>query len=173
MLRQQDRLIACELHVEDFAQLKRQFRNDRHVQIHHRDGYEALGAFLPPEEKRGLVLIDPPYESIDEFSRLARAIIEAHKRWPQGIFMLWYPVKDRPALWQFHETLAASGIPKQLCAEFIYEEEVRTDRLNGCGFVFINPPWRLDEQLTHLFPALHQAMQTNHDGSIVKWLVAG
>lgn len=170
MLRPEDRLIACELQEEDARALRKYFRNIPQVQAHHRNGYEALGAFLPPPEKRGLVLIDPPYENADEFERLITSIIKAHTRWPQGIFMIWYPVKERPAIWRFHEALIASQIPKQLCAEFLFEEETRGDRLNGSGQIIINPPWQLDEKIGYLFSALHETLQTNHQGSIIKWL---
>ena len=170
MLRAQDRLIACELHPEDAETLRRHSPDDKRLQIHHRDGYEAMSAFLPPPEKRGLVLIDPPYEQPDEFDSLVNRVAEVYRRWPTGICMIWYPVKDRPAIWKFHEALAVSGIPKILCAEFIYQPEVRADRLNGSGLIVINPPWKLDEQMEALFPALHQAMRTEYDGVTVKWL---
>ncbi len=171
LLRDQDRLMACELHPEDFEALRVLSPHDKRMQIHHRDGFEAMGAFLPPPEKRGLVLIDPPYEEPDEFDRLVKRVQAAHKVWPTGIYMLWYPIKNRPAIWQFHEALAATGIGKILCAEFIYEQEGRADKLVGSGLILINPPWKLDEELTALFPALHNAMHTNYAGSIVKWLV--
>jgi 23S rRNA (adenine2030-N6)-methyltransferase len=170
MLRMQDRLIACEWHPDDGGDLKRQFRGMKQAHVHHRDGYEALGAFLPPAEKRGLVLIDPPYEEVDEFSKLADAALKASKRWPQGIFMLWYPVKDRPTVWNFHEALAAGGVAKILCAEFIFEEETRSDRLNGSGLIIVNPPWQFEERLHYLFRILHEAMQTRHHGIAIKWL---
>ncbi|MDX2027452.1 MAG: 23S rRNA (adenine(2030)-N(6))-methyltransferase RlmJ [Alphaproteobacteria bacterium] len=170
LLRSQDRLIACELHRDDAEALRRQMRPFAQTQVHHRDGYEALRGFLPLPEKRGLVLIDPPYETPDEFDRLAQAIREAYARWPQGLYAIWYPVKERPAIWRFHEALAASGIAKQLCAEFIYHEETRHDRLNGCGFILINPPWQFDERLRKLFPLLHDALQTEHRGVNINWL---
>jgi len=169
LLEPRDRLVACELHEEDYHEL-RQYLHHKQAQVHHRDGYEALRAFLPPAEKRGLVLIDPPYESIDEFERLPKAIVDAHQRWPQGQFVIWYPIKERPAIWRFHEALMATGIPKQLCTEFIFEEETRHDRLNGCGLILINPPWQMDEKLRSLFPALHKAMQTPYHGITVKGL---
>ena len=170
MLRPDDRLVACELHEEDFRTLRYRFYNVPQAQIHHRDGYEALRAFLPPTEKRGLVLIDPPFEDPDEFDKLAASLIEACKRWPQGQFVVWYPIKERPAIWRFHEVLAAAGLPKMLYAEFVYEEELRHDRLNGCGLLLINAPWQMDEKLSALFPALHEAMNTSHRGSYVKEL---
>jgi 23S rRNA (adenine2030-N6)-methyltransferase len=98
MLRPQDRLIACELHPEDAEALRLHSPADARMQIHSRDGYEALTAFVPPPEKRGLVLIDPPYEQPDEFAVLVKRMSEAYRRWPTGIYILWYPVKDRPAL---------------------------------------------------------------------------
>lgn len=171
LLRPQDRLVACERHPEDFETLRLNSPADPRFQIHARDGYEALNGMVPPPEKRGLVLIDPPYEQADEFSTVVEKITAAYRRWPTGMYMLWYPVKDRPALWNFHEKLVASGMPKILCAEFIYAHETRSDRLNGSGLILINPPWQLDAQLVTLFPALHQAMQTEYDGVTVKWLV--
>src|SRR5262249_34073838 len=113
---------------------------------------------------------DPPYEETNEFARLSDAVCEAYKRWAQGIFMIWYPIKERPAIWRFHESLIAAGIKKMLCAEFVYEEELHADRLNGCGLVIINPPWKTDEKLKNLFPALHQAMGTKHEDDEIKWL---
>jgi 23S rRNA (adenine2030-N6)-methyltransferase len=170
LLRPQDRLIACELHKEDARQLRQQFYNHNQVQIHCRDGYESLRAFIPPAEKRGLVLIDPPYEKFDEFERLTREVAEAYRHWAQGIFIIWYPIKERPAIWRFHETLIAAGIAKMLCAEFIFEKETRQDHLNGSGFILINPPWRMDKKLENLFAKLYEALQTNHRQSIIKWL---
>lgn len=172
LLRPQDRLVACELHPEEANELRRHFRNDAQAQIHCRDGYEALGAFLPPPEKRGLVLIDPPFEETNEFERLAAAVKEAHARWPQGVYMIWYPVKERPAIWRFQEALVAAKIPKTLCAEFVYDEEMRADRLNGCGLILINSPWQMEEKLKELFPALHAALGNAYRGGGVKWLVS-
>jgi 23S rRNA (adenine2030-N6)-methyltransferase len=172
MMRAQDRLILCELHEEDARPLRRQFRYDAQTHVHERDGYEALQAFLPPDEKRGLALIDPPFEDPDEFDRLIESVKKIHARWQQGTVMIWYPVKERPAIWRFHEALNASGIPKLLAAEFIFEEETRHDRLNGCGLIIMNPPFTLDDKLRTLFPALHTAMKTNFKGSKVDWLTA-
>lgn len=170
LLRPRDRLIACELHPDDAVELKRQLFPYRQAQSHQRDGYEALTAFLPPAEKRGLVLIDPPFEAQDEFERLADKLKTAHARWPQGIFMAWYPIKERPTIWRFHEALASSGIDKILAAEFVYQPETHADRLNGSGMIFINPPWQMNEKLAQLFPQIHNALQTIHSGDQIKWL---
>lgn len=160
-LREQDRLIACERHPDDAKILRLQAPADPRVQIHFRDGYEALGALLPPVEKRGLVLIDPPYEQEDEFDKILRHVTDAHRRWSDGIYMIWYPVKDRPSIWKFHEGLANTGISKILCAEFIYGgEKTGAPALNGSGMIVINPPWKLEDELRTLFPALHKALET-------------
>ncbi len=170
MLREQDRLIACELHPDDAKALRALAPADKRFQVHSRDGYEALGAFLPPAEKRGIALTDPPYEQPDEFDVLIKRVTDAHRRWAAGVFMIWYPVKDRPTIWKFQEALVAAGIPKILCAEFVYDENVSADRLGGSGMVIINPPWKLDEELKALFPALHKAMKTPYAGDVVRWL---
>lgn len=160
LLRPQDRLIACELHPEDSRTLHRNLRGYTQAQLHNRDGYAALKAFLPFPEKRGLVLIDPPFETPDEFKQLAKAMKGIQTRFPQAVVAVWYPVKDRPTIWSFHEELLALSLDKLMVAEFIYRPEVRHDRLNGSGFVFINPPWVLEEQLHTLFPILHEHLET-------------
>lgn len=170
MLRAQDRLIACEMHPEDAEILRLQAPKDARFQVHARDGFAALRAFLPPPEKRGLALIDPPYEQPDEFDAVVKNLVAAHRRWPNGIYLIWYPVKDRPAIWKFHEALARSGIPKILCAEFVYHEDVRADRLNGCGMMIVNPPWKLDDEIAALLPALHDALRTEYKGVSVRGL---
>jgi 23S rRNA (adenine2030-N6)-methyltransferase len=166
LLREQDRVAACELHPEEAEALRIHSPANKRLQIHTRDGYEALSALLPPPEKRGLVLIDPPYEH-----HVVAHLTQAWKRWPTGIYAVWYPIKERPAIWRFHEALTTSGIGKILAAEFIYEEETRADRLNGSGLIIVNPPWKFDAQLSALFPELHRAMKTSYHGVTVKHLV--
>ena len=170
MLRSADRLIACELHPDDCRQLRRHLSTAPNAHLHQRDGYEALKALLPPPEKRGLVLIDPPFEAPDEFARLITATKTVAERWPQGQLAIWYPIKERPAIWRFHENLIQLDLPKMLLAEFIYQEETRADRLNGCGFILLNPPWQLGEKLAAIFPKLHQNLATTFNGVTVKWL---
>ena len=170
MLRASDRLIACELHTEDAQSLRQCAPADKRMQIHHRDGYEAMGAFLPPPEKRGLVFIDPPYERADEFEWLVKKVTETHRRWPTGIYMIWYPLKDRPAIWKFHEALACSGLKNILYTEFFYEQEINVQSLNGSGLIFVNPPWQLDKQISVLFSALQESMGLPDAKTAVKWL---
>ena len=170
LLRPQDRLVACELHPDDIRELKRRFAEDPQAHLHHRDGYAALKALLPPPEKRGLVFIDPPFESPDEFTRLAEAVATIHKRWPQGQIAIWYPIKERPAIWRFHESLIALNIPKIMVAEFLHAEETRHDRLNGSGFILVNAPWGVDKTLHQLFLSLPKALEMTYSREILKSL---
>jgi len=171
-LRAQDRLIACELHPEEAHELRHVFNGDPQAQVHHRDGYGALKAFLPFPEKRGLILIDPPFETPDESERLVEAAKLIHERMPGAVVALWYPIKERPAVWRFHEALVQAALPKLLCAEFMFRPEVRGDLLNGSGLVLMNAPWKMDEALWRLFPALHTLLQTESQSSVIKPLTA-
>ncbi|PWC55659.1 23S rRNA (adenine(2030)-N(6))-methyltransferase RlmJ [Azospirillum sp. TSO22-1] len=171
LLRPQDRLVLSELHREDAATLKAEFARDGQVAVHAMDAYHALKAHLPPKEKRGLVLIDPPFEEPDEFVRLVAGLRQAHRRWPTGIYAIWYPIKERPAVWRFQEALAEAGIPKILLAELTIHPEDTHLRLNGSGLAIVNPPWTLDETLGAVLPALHAALPGTGGGTRVEWLV--
>lgn len=169
-LRPGDRLVLCELHPDDHAALRRAFAGDRRVAVHHMDGYQALKAHLPPKERRGLVLIDPPYEDADELARLPERLAQAWHRWPNGIYALWYPIKERPAVWRFHEALASCGIRRMLAVDLTLHDETSHLRLNGSGMILVNPPWQLDRDLERLLPLLHGAL-ADGGGARVEWLV--
>lgn len=171
LMREEDRLVLVELHPEDAATLKREFSGDRQVAIHRMDGYLALKAHLPPRERRGLVLVDPPFEAPDEFGRLVDGLLLAHRRWPGGIKALWYPIKERPAVWRFHDALERSGVPKLLSIEVTVHPEDTHQRLNGTGLIVANPPWRLEETLGEALPALHREMGAEGGGVRIEWLV--
>ena len=146
-LRACDRAALCELHPEDVPLLRRALRGMGGVSVHHRDGYEAIGALLPPEQKRGLVLIDPPFEKTTELEDAATALAEAGRRFAQGTLAFWYPVKERPALWRFEEAMIATDIPSQLSVELLTGDEGDARHLSGSGMFLINPPWQLEETL--------------------------
>jgi 23S rRNA (adenine2030-N6)-methyltransferase len=154
LLRPQDRLACCELHPEDALQLRREFAGDRQVAVHHRDGWEALGALLPPAEKRGLVLIDPPFEQPDEFARLAAGLRAGHARFRGGVFAAWYPIKHRTPVRAFHTALAESGMRDIVAAELWLREPTDPARLNGCGLTVINPPWMFEAAAEPILAAL-------------------
>lgn len=171
-LRPQDRAVLLEMHPDDCAQLKIEFARERQVTVLRQDGYTGLKVFLPPRERRGLVLIDPPYESDREFQRLMEGLREARARWETGLFVLWYPIKSRSPVERFHRELVSTGIRKILLAEFSPYPEDSDFRLNGCGMVMINPPWKLDETLHSLLPALLNVLRRQPGGRTeITWLV--
>jgi 23S rRNA (adenine2030-N6)-methyltransferase len=165
LLRPQDRLICSELHPEEHAALRRLFRHDDRVAVHLRDGYEAMRAFLPPKERRGLVLIDPPYEKIDEFETLAASLREAWAKFPTGVYAAWYPIKHRTPVRAFHAAIVAAGIRDVVAAEMLLREPLEANRLNGCGLLIINPPWRFMEEAAPMLQALGAIMTDREPGS--------
>lgn len=173
LLRAQDRMALFELVPEECARLRDEFARDDRVQVFCQDGYGGLKAQLPPRERRGLVLIDPPYEGGDEFTQAFEGLRLAHERWATGIFALWYPVKERAPVARLHRLLTASGIRKVLCAELMLYPEDTSFRLNGSGMILVNPPWKLDETLRDLLPRLHVALRGEEPGGRagVSWLV--
>lgn len=142
LARANDRLAFCELHPEDAAALRANFRRDARVKCHEMDGYTALKAMLPPKERRGLILIDPPFEDRGEFDALARALSEATRRFATGTFLLWYPVKDPSVSGAFLERLAAEGPPKTLALE-LHVMAADPARMTGSGMIVVNPPFSL------------------------------
>jgi len=154
LLRPQDRLIACELHPEDAATLKRAFAGQPGVAVHERDGYEALRAFLPPPERRGLILIDPPFERADEFSVLAARLIAAWTKFPGGVYVAWYPIKHRAPVRAFFDALSAAGLRDVINVEFLRRPPLDPARLNGCGLVIINPPYGFADTARPMLDAL-------------------
>ncbi|RLP22208.1 23S rRNA (adenine(2030)-N(6))-methyltransferase RlmJ [Mesorhizobium sp. YM1C-6-2] len=158
LLRPQDRLSAIELHPQDFQRLKTFFAGDFQVRAIELDGWLALGAHLPPKEKRGLVLVDPPFEQAGEFERLVDGLVRAHLRWPGGIYALWYPIKDRAAVKDFRESLKASGIPKILDVAFEVRRPSREARFDGSGLVVVNPPFVFEKEMRVILPELHKAL---------------
>ena len=161
LLREHDRLSLCELHPDEHALLKARYRGDARIAIHYRDGYEAIGALVPPKERRGLVLIDPPYEQPDETARLVAALRAGLAKWPTGVFMAWFPVTDGEVGRQLAEASQATPFPKALVAEFL---PYRPDgaRMAGGGLLICNAPWRLDAQLKALCGALAPLMGEGH-----------
>lgn len=156
-LRPEDRLVACELHPEDAATLRRTMRSYVNAAVHERDGYEALNAFLPPPEKRALVLIDPPYERTDEFTTLAKTLAAACKKFRAGVFVIWYPIKHRAPVRSFFEALRLAGIKDVIAAEFLRRPDTDPARLNGAGLAIINPPYGFEGEAAPILQACVEA----------------
>ena len=170
-LRPQDRLIACELEPKAAAALAQQLRGDARIKTLEVDGWTALSAYIPPKERRGVVLVDPPFEQPAEFRRLARALGEAHRKWATGIYALWYPIKGRPEPDALAKRVRALGIKKILRAELTISSLSDPSRLNGCGLLLVNPPWTLEAELTALLPALAALLGRHGKGAFrLDWL---
>jgi 23S rRNA (adenine2030-N6)-methyltransferase len=154
LLRAGDHLMACELHPVDHAALHAHFQGDRRVRVYPLDGYQALRTFLPPKPRRGLVLIDPPFEERDEFARLVDALADAHRRWATGVYVVWFPIKDRRAVEAFYGEVTMTGIARILRVELAVRRSTAADSFDACGLLVANPPWKLDDELGALLPYL-------------------
>lgn len=170
-MRLQDRLAACELQPDEAAALKAHLADDARASAHHRDGYEATRALLPPKEKRGLVLIDPPYEAQEaEYPRVLDAVATALERWPTGGVAVWYPIKQRRALHGFFRQAAPLAPRGLLCAELLIRPDDSPLRLNGSGMLMFHPPWKLDAALAPALPVLARMLGEHHASHRLEWL---
>ena len=169
-LRPRDRLIACELEPRAAAALAKNLASSTRAKALAIDGWTALQAYLPPTERRGLVLIDPPYEAPDEFARLAEAFGEAQRKWASGIYLLWYPIKDKSGPDALAKHLKALRIGKVLRAEMTLAPVPAADRLLGTGLIIVNPPWTLERELAVLLPALADCLAPDQGGFRLDWL---
>ncbi len=164
LLRAHDRIVACELHPEEYQSLRATFQNDKQVAVHHTDGFLGLKAFLPPKENRGLILIDPPYEDPDEFNRIAHSMVAPLKRFESGVFAIWFPIKEKVQVERFYRTLQSQVKLPILAVELTIYPEL-ANHLNGNGVVIINPPYQLDTNLQNILPWVWKALTINNQGS--------
>ena len=163
LLRPQDRLTACEVEPVARKRLIENLRRDPQARVVDLDGWLALPAFVPPNERRGMVLIDPPYEAKDEFERLAEGFAAAFAKWPTGIYLLWYPAKSRRAtdqLAQHVAAVAASAKPPGKCLrlEFSVAPQTADSGLASTGLLIVNPPWTLQGELKTILPELEKPL---------------
>jgi 23S rRNA (adenine2030-N6)-methyltransferase len=154
LLRPQDRLIACEVEPRAGVFLKAALRADARAKVVAIDGWTALGAYVPPQERRGLVVIDPSFEDAADFTRLSGAVAAAHRKWPTGIYLLWYPIKERDAPDALARRLRRLAVPNVLRSEILLGPPRADAGLVGSGLIVINPPFRLDAELAALLPGL-------------------
>jgi len=168
LLRPTDRLALCELHPEDHATLKAHFARDRQVAVHRRDAWEAAQALTPFPERRGLVLIDPPFEQEGEFSRLAESLAALRHRFRAGVLAAWYPIKHRAPVRAFHHALFDAGVADCLAAELTLREPTDPTRLNGCGLLVANAPFGFEDRARAILAALLPALSRGEDGAGAK-----
>lgn len=163
LLRPQDRLVACETEDSVRSALIRALRHDPQGRVVDLDGWTALGAFLPPQERRGLVLIDPPFEARDEFDRLAAGFDLAFKRWPTGIYLMWYPIKERAAVETFARRVGERA-DKVLRLDIAVAPLAADAGLTSAGLLVVNPPWTLKRDLDVAMPALAKVLGRSTPG---------
>jgi len=156
LLRPQDRLIACELEPRAAASLKAALRGEARAKVLALDGWMGLSANVPPKERRGLVLIDPPYEKTDDFDRLSAAFAQAHRKWPTGLYLLWYPIKAREAADALARRLRRLGVAKIMRCELLVGAPRPDTGLVGSGLILANPPYPLESELEVLLATLAQ-----------------
>ncbi len=172
LLRPQDRIILNELHPEEAITLRKFFRGDAQVHIHSHNAYFWLKGMIPPAERRGLVLIDPPYEREDEYQELLKLLLMSAERWPTGIYALWYPITPDQKLEAFSRSLKKSGLRNVLNIQLSLADPDSPSGIIGSGLVIINPPWQLESKLNESLKILWSALSLKKQGAyqITQWL---
>jgi 23S rRNA (adenine2030-N6)-methyltransferase len=157
-LRAQDRLIACELEPKAYALLAHNLARDRRIKTVAIDGWMALNAYVPPPERRGIIIVDPPFEEAQDFTRLAHGLETAYRKWANGMYLLWYPIKGRQEPDALARRLRRSSIARILRAELAVGATPAQGPLGGCGLIVVNPPWTLEGELATILPELVKAL---------------
>lgn len=170
-LRPQDRALLTELHPNDFPLLRQEFAKVPNVVTKRENGFQQLKAALPPKEKRGLVLIDPPYELKDDYELVVKAIVEGYKRFATGVYAIWYPVVLRQHTKRIVKGLEATGIRKILQIELAVRPDSDQRGMTASGMIVINPPWQLEGQMKKILPYLTEVLVPEGTGSWkVDWI---
>jgi len=165
LMRAQDTLIANELHPEERAQLKAAVGADRRAKVMALDAWVALKSLLPPKERRGIVLIDPPFEEAGELDRMVEGLAQGLQRFATGIYLAWYPIKDLKPVARFHASLTALGLPELMRIELLIQRPSDPERLNGCGLIVANPPYTLEGELAAILPDLTRRLAAGGTGA--------
>lgn len=167
-----DRLALCEMHPAECAALRAELAGESRVTVHEADGYAAVRAQLPPRERRALVLLDPPFESADEFARLAAALAEGLRRFPSGTYAIWYPLTARAKVDAFLNAVRSLAPPPTLAVELDVAGPDAAIKLRGCGLLVLNPPWRFDVEADAVVVALADLLaQAPGGGGRIEWIV--
>lgn len=175
LLRPRDRLVAIEQQTEEFAALRLALAAYPNARTVHGDGYEQLRALLPPPERRGLILIDPPYEDANEMERMAETFRDAYRRFATGIYLLWYPLKLASRIGAFAGELKAQASMKllSLTIDIGAQKNAIEERLSAAGLLIVNPPYGLDEDMraagAELLPLLRRSPNAS---AIMEWFAA-
>lgn len=171
LLRTQDRALLTELHPADYPLLRNNFKQFENVTTKCDDGLQQLKATLPPKERRGLVLLDPPYELKEDYDLVVRAVEEGYKRFATGIYAVWYPVVLRRQTKRIVSGLENSSIRKILQIELAVRPDSDQRGMTASGMIVINPPWTLETQMKRILPYLTQVLVPEGTGSWqVNWI---
>ena len=171
LLRPQDRALLTELHPRDFPLLRNNFKEFKNVSVKYDNGFQQLKATLPPKERRGLVLIDPPYELKEDYDLVVKAAEEGYKRFATGTYAIWYPVVLRQQTKRIFKGLQASGIRKILKIELAVRPDSDQRGMTASGMAVINPPWTLENQMKAMLPYLVKTLVPEGTGSwTVEWI---
>ena len=160
--------MGFELHPVDADRLRENFAGDFQARITQLDAWKIFGTHLPPKEKRGLVLVDPPFEEKGEFSRMVKSLVQGHQRWPGGTYAYWYPIKEPGEVDAYIKALKATGIPKILRIELTIRPASQPPRLYGTGMIVVNPPYILEEEMKTVLPMLAELLSDEARG---RWSV--
>ncbi|MHB2167051.1 23S rRNA (adenine(2030)-N(6))-methyltransferase RlmJ [Alsobacter sp. R-9] len=172
LTRRQDRLVLIEKHPRDVELLAEAMAGDRRAKVIALDGWTALNAYVPPPERRGLVLVDPPFEEAGELERMAAAAAKAWSKWSTGVYLLWYPVKDTREIDAFHRTVKQGPMRRVLRIELLVTDGRDPRLLNGSGLLVVNPPWTLAQDMAVLLPALSTVLRRDASAPFrCDWLV--
>lgn len=171
-MRAGDRMVAVELNKVDHEELQAVLAPEAHVAVPCMDAYQSLRAYLPPPERRGLVLIDSSFDRAHELDRIVKALKESHARWPTGVYAIWYPLMEPAAMRDFLGAVQRSGIRKVLRLEIVVRERDESGIIPGCGMLVVNPPWRFDSDAKSMLPWLAQKLSVSGKPEWhVQWLV--
>ncbi|XBS69661.1 23S rRNA (adenine(2030)-N(6))-methyltransferase RlmJ [Acerihabitans sp. KWT182] len=172
LLREHDRLHLTELHSSDYPLLRGEFQKDARAEVQRADGYQQLKSQLPPPSRRGVILIDPPYEMKTDYQDVISGIQEGYKRFATGVYALWYPVVLRQQVKRILAGLEKTGIRRILQIELAISPDSDRRGMTASGMIVVNPPWMLEQQMNELLPWLHQALAPEgHGHTLTRWVV--
>jgi 23S rRNA (adenine2030-N6)-methyltransferase len=172
LLREQDKINLTELHPTDYPLLRQEFSKDKRAKVLREDGFAQLKSKLPPESRRGIILIDPSYEIKDDYQKIPKALFEAYKRFATGIYLIWYPVVSRTQTQKMISEIINSGIKRISQFEFAIKPDNNQKGMTASGMLVINPPWKLHEQMQTIMPWLKSILDKDKTGNyLIKELV--
>lgn len=167
LLRKQDKLFLSEIHSSDYPLLRQEFSKDGRAQVSREDGFLQLKSKLPPESRRGLILIDPSYEMKDDYQKIPLALHEGYKRFATGIYLIWYPVVNRKQTQSMIDGIIGTGIKRILQIELAIKPDNNQKGMTATGMIVVNPPWKLYQQMQVILPWLKQMLDPQDTGHII------